>query len=71
MKRIIETKVLGVLVTKCYDDETKKYYKFKDLRSEELLNSIVGIKYSADAFEMTDVEIEVDPPFAAPKIFKK
>ena len=71
MKRIIEKKVLNILTTKCYDDETKKYYKFKDLKSEELLDVIVGIKYSADAFEMTDVEVEVKPPFVTPKIFKK
>ena len=63
MKRIIEKKVLNILVTKCYDNETNKFYKIKDLKSEELLNALVGIKYSADLFEMTDIEVDDKKPF--------
>lgn len=61
MKRVIKTKILNIPVTKCYDDETNKYYKFKDIKSGELLNALVSIDYSADLFELTDIEVDKKP----------
>ena len=61
MKRLIKKKILNISVTKCYDDETNKYYKFKDIKSGDLLNALVAIDYSADLFEMTDIEVDKTP----------
>jgi len=57
MKRIVKDKIFKVTLTKCYDNETNKYYKFKDLKNNELVNCVFG-DYSEDLYEITDVEAE-------------
>jgi len=57
MKKIIKDKFFKVELTKCYDNETNKYYKFKDLKNDKLIDCIIG-DYSEDLYEITDVEVE-------------
>lgn len=57
MKKIIKDNFLKIVLIKCYDDETKKYYKFKDLKNDKLVNCVIG-DYFEDLYEITDIEVE-------------
>ena len=61
MKKIIEDKIFGISLTKCFDDETNKYYKFKEIKTGKLLDAVLTKFYSEERYGVTDIEVDGKP----------
>lgn len=58
MKKIINCKDFLIPVTKCFDDETGKYYKLEERQTHKLFNAVLTKFYSPKYYRITNIEVE-------------